>query len=881
MKKQFLLLAVCIWTISSYTFAQQSLPVSGGYYKIKNTNSNTYIGGNTTGPGSVIHEDAAVNSDSQVFLASGDNTTGWTFKQDNTGLYITYENTGGWDTWTLGYESATNNFKQLFQIDSTQSTSSNLILKKLNSTTFASVGFGYDNAASGSTMYCDKGVDKSNTWVFESVDMTAEWNVKLTSLLISSDSLAAVHTSSAGYTAFNDTLVIYENLSFSTVEDFQFGINGLLAAQTTFKLILSFENLLSEAENLVSTVGGDGKDALSLAASNGRTFLTSLHSDAEITSVINNLEFDILKFKMLHATSANPVEITKYIVNSDFNSDPITTGWTTVGSWGAKSKTNDIMTAPNLETYRTPTSTPITRSAIQTLRHMPNGRYTFKAVAWGADQNTSPNENTGVVKLVLNEKAFPVFIYDYQNSSVNSEDSVFAHGAVYSVKDVTVIDSTLTFGIRDSLSHANWLGMDNAKLYYSGIDGMNLSDMKALLLQKINSADTLKTKKMQVAVSTQLNSSFTNANTIYSSSSSTSNDIISAASSLTTLISTALSSIEDYISLQVVLDSVNVRKSQYVSATGYENLLSVIISTQSIYDDAPADKAAVSTAISSLLQAELTCLYTLPLPIDLTSLILANPNFNNNNSSGWTKDTNPAVNYHVCEYYEPSSAFNFNQVLKNLKPGKYTLQSQGFERPNGTAGLADYLTHTDSISTRLYAKTIANEYTQAFPSIFSIAAPDTIPNITSQLSDGKYYTDGLQSAEIMFASTHDDGLGNQIPNFQIKLQSIHVGVNDSLIIGVKGKYIANKSGEWRVFDNFHLIYEGDDSNAVPTVNRNNSDIKIISVNNGVMIYSDSPRQISIYSVVGVKVKTLQINGETYVNLLAGIYLIDKQKAIVR
>jgi hypothetical protein len=84
-----------------------------------------------------------------------------------------------------------------------------------------------------------------------------------------------------------------------------------------------------------------------------------------------------------------------------------------------------------------------------------------------------------------------------------------------------------------------------------------------------------------------------------------------------------------------------------------------------------------------------------------------------------------------------------------------------------------------------------------------------------------------------------------------------------------------------LFDNFHLIYEGDDSNAVPTVKSNNLDIKIISVNNGVIIYSDNPRQISVHSVVGAKLKTIQINGATYVNLSAGVYLIDKQKAIVR
>ncbi|MDR2853684.1 MAG: hypothetical protein LBV31_00065, partial [Prevotellaceae bacterium] len=141
--------------------AQQALPVSGLYYKIKNQNTGTtYIGGNGTGADAVKHENAQTNPAYQVFQIVGNNTDGWTLKQVETGNYIAhnvYPN-----AWTGGYETqATGDYTQLYKFDNTTSADFIIITKKGSSGSF-SYGIGYDAAVSGSTLYFDKGTGNQN-----------------------------------------------------------------------------------------------------------------------------------------------------------------------------------------------------------------------------------------------------------------------------------------------------------------------------------------------------------------------------------------------------------------------------------------------------------------------------------------------------------------------------------------------------------------------------------------------------------------------------------------------------------------------------------------------------------------------------------------------
>jgi hypothetical protein len=166
-----LLIAVCCGKV----FAQQSLPVSGNYYLIKNqVTGNTYIGGNGTGTDAVKHENASTNTLYHYFLVTGDNTNGWTLQQVYTGLYITH-----WvaDEWNGSYASATGTYKQLFQFNNSTNNNYIKIQKKKEDGSFAN-GIGFDNTASGSTLYFDKSEGASdkkyNQWLFEDAAAAVE-----------------------------------------------------------------------------------------------------------------------------------------------------------------------------------------------------------------------------------------------------------------------------------------------------------------------------------------------------------------------------------------------------------------------------------------------------------------------------------------------------------------------------------------------------------------------------------------------------------------------------------------------------------------------------------------------------------------------------------
>jgi hypothetical protein len=136
-------------------------PVSGNYYVIKNYTTGTYLGGSGSGSNAVLHENAATNPYYHVFLLSGDNTAGYTLKQVASGNYVTHNN-----AYTGSYAVANSNNRQLFRYDNMANPNYYVIQKKKDDGTFAN-GIGFDNQASGSICYFDKGSDKSNTWLFD------------------------------------------------------------------------------------------------------------------------------------------------------------------------------------------------------------------------------------------------------------------------------------------------------------------------------------------------------------------------------------------------------------------------------------------------------------------------------------------------------------------------------------------------------------------------------------------------------------------------------------------------------------------------------------------------------------------------------------------
>lgn len=169
-----------------------------------------------------------------------------------------------------------------------------------------------------------------------------------------------------------------------------------------------------------------------------------------------------------------------YYMNTSFgtnldmeqNSGGTLPGWTTarnVGNgWGTKSITNTTLTSKSTEVWRATSTAVDTRSSLQTITGLPNGTYKVEAAVWAVDQNATANTNTGTVSLFAGSKSTNVTIYDYESQTAQTEAAALGSALVYTLTDVAVADNSLTLGVKDNLSNANWIGFDNVKIYYTG-----------------------------------------------------------------------------------------------------------------------------------------------------------------------------------------------------------------------------------------------------------------------------------------------------------------------------------------------------------------------------------------------------------------------------
>lgn len=178
-------------------------------------------------------------------------------------------------------------------------------------------------------------------------------------------------------------------------------------------------------------------------------------------------------------------------------------------------------------------------------------------------------------------------------------------------------------------------------------------------------------------------------------------------------------------------------------------------------------------------------------PLDMTEFIV-NPSFDNNNNTGWNGIG--TVNYNEVEYYQLT--FNMNQQITGLPAGKYSLKAQGFERPKHNDGGSSYRAGTEVIYAKLYAKS-------------SGFAEKTVP--FNSLYKHTYTGGDALNGHVNTMPAAASMLANQ-DNYQITLSEIILGEADTLTIGAKTEF--QQGGYWVLFDNFRLVYEGLDLNAV-------------------------------------------------------------------
>jgi len=195
-------------------------------------------------------------------------------------------------------------------------------------------------------------------------------------------------------------------------------------------------------------------------------------------------------------------------------------------------------------------------------------------------------------------------------------------------------------------------------------------------------------------------------------------------------------------------------------------------------------------------------------PIDATFLIVDNDyaRYNDQRRSVWMGNMKfdgyadgSSSNFCVERY---NTTFDIYQVINDAPPGNYRLKVQGFYRNGDYAPAA---AKRDNGTEELNALLYANEYSQPLQSIFSEAGekegkPDKTISYGGYI---KFPNEQVPSAQFFAAGFYDDNV-----------LEFTLGKGEPLQLGVKKT--VETTNDWACFDNFRLVYLGNDDVAKTT-----------------------------------------------------------------
>lgn len=484
-----------------------------------------------------------------------------------------------------------------------------------------------------------------------------------------------------------------------------------------------------------------------------------------------------------------------------------------------------------IEAWR-PAANPLGEGSItQTIPNLPKGKYVLAVDANACNQdNGNDVDNVQLfarASLTGQEYYTTVSTPDANNRPLHFEfNFIHAGGSM-----------TLGFRVTDkekATNPANWIAMDNLKLYFYGDEGMDPDQYQlGLLIEDLKAKqdpDDLEEVKAYAGAKGDYETALETAEDVYENG----GEFVKAHEDLQAAYNALVASIADYKNFASFLELADERVLDF-EGTAFETSVGGPLSDQvglwyDAYDDEEYTKETIDGLASALANfvAELFPA-TLEKDDDLTAFI-ANANFDRG-FYGWTstgatpawggtimeKDGEGNVTYktnNTVEGSEPIESgcaevfqkeFSMSQTYKGLPAGVYQLRAQMFERDDDKKGVASYL----------YAKVGDEEQKQAAPLIDDYATAEKLcivlngesaeawgTDVESASGSGLYIPNTMEGSNFHFAHTTE---GNELPDYTVTLNIVLEEASD-VEFGVKN----TSGGDWVIFDNFQLIYLGED-----------------------------------------------------------------------
>ncbi len=459
----------------------------------------------------------------------------------------------------------------------------------------------------------------------------------------------------------------------------------------------------------------------------------------------------------------------------------------------------------------------------QTLKNMPEGKYKLTADVIGFQQKDNQLGATGIY--LFANGGLGDITKETGTQELNEENRPVAHNET--LEFAVLGDGTLTIGFRTVSTTANWVGVDNFKLtYYGGGDNMaqqvvreSLDELTALYGDLITDQGNVCSQAME----DKYNKAVEDANATLAGSVEQ-DSLVSLNLRLLAVMDEFKADVDAYNRVNGVLEEAMLATVWYSDeTTGYTPYLDYeaeftktneyygMIETQvSERTFVPDSINTIQTNITKLFKEDLYVLVQNKTVTDLYGL-LASPDFTNNNTSGW--NGGPSADKNVAEYYlgnAGTQSFDVYQELKGLPNGAYTITMKGFCRPgNYDTFTPDWETDpAQAVQAYFYGNTssvqVKNILSEGSDEPYISNEDGTTNDKQTAAVEGKYFANDRASAELAFAR------GQYVNTIQCV---VYDGV---LRFGVKMNTENGPAGNWTVFDEFRVNYDGEDATAYLT-----------------------------------------------------------------
>lgn len=532
----------------------------------------------------------------------------------------------------------------------------------------------------------------------------------------------------------------------------------------------------------------------------------------ELQTAINGIDAALFEVVLAGASETNPINVSKTLfdildITYDFENRwdgwTTTTGATSVGAGNGNAAVDKDATGNHYENWK---ADAFSGKIFATAKNLPAGLYKVEGLFYAVQGSYSDvvatnntyffvNDRRALVNSTRIDATKPMTL-----SLTLSEPGDITYGL-----DITTVDKT------------NWVGMDNVTITYFG---KSTADPDKILLE-----DAIKVAKAEFGDLESVHANKTvkkNFADVLAEVESATSDYAAAAEKLNNALGAIRTSVKDYEKLSECID--HAQEQQASLETIYPDLAGQIDDTIMEWQDQYNTTMEYTADDINGLMANLNKMIAqyisenIKVGDDITALI-QNAGFDyKDNFSGWSYDRKPGwggmdaatggtmkdveMTSGVSEYYKTNSSLS--QILPSLPAGVYDLSCQGFvQEVNQNVMLFAQVPGID-------------EQRVALPHRDDYATAEQLydgPFADTQNADGKWVPTGMPSSNRHFQ--HDED-GDGVNDYTVNLKVVLTEQTDSMKIGLRtvGKVT------WSCFDNFRLVYKGQDLDSYKTICEN-------------------------------------------------------------